>query len=282
MKYNQLFSGTLTALVTPLVNNKIDYDSLENLIFEQKKNGVQGFVVCGTTGESTSLSKTEKTELFNFVKNLKLKDTPLVFGCGGNNTDEIIFDLKQKEFQYCDAILSVVPYYNKPPQRGLVQHFTKIAANSPKPIILYNVPSRTVTSMDLETIKKLSENSNIIGIKEASGNINFANQISKSCHDGFVLLSGDDASYEEFLEAGGHGVISVASHILPKSFSEKKILKYKNLIDALFVESNPIPVKFALYLMNKIKSPELRLPLMTLDEKLQAKLKLELQTAGLI
>ena len=239
-------------------------------------------MVCGTTAESTSLTMKEKIELFHFVKNLKLKDTPLIYGCGGNNTDKIIQEINSKEFDDCDAFLSVVPYYNKPPQRGLELHFSKIANQSPKPIILYNVPSRTITSLELQTIKKLSENPNIIGIKEASGNMNFASEISKNCHKDFVLLSGDDGSYEDFLNCGGHGIISVASHILPRQFSEKNINKYKGLIEHLYLESNPIPIKYALYLMSLVKSAELRLPLVTLEESLQIKLKNKMRELELL
>jgi 4-hydroxy-tetrahydrodipicolinate synthase len=282
MKFSNFFSGTFTALVTPFLNNKIDYVSLEKIIQFQKENGVNGFVICGTTGESTSLVKKEKIELFNFVKNLKMKNTPLIFGCGGNNTEQVIDEIKTKEFEDCDAFLSVVPYYNKPPQRGLEQHFIKIANSASKPVILYNVPSRTITKLELSTIKSLSENKNIIGIKEASGDTNFALQISKTCHDDFVLLSGDDASYEDFLKSGGHGIISVASHILPKQFTQKKINNFKSLIEILFIESNPIPIKYALYIMGQIQSPELRLPLVSLKEELQSKLRAELEISGLI
>jgi 4-hydroxy-tetrahydrodipicolinate synthase len=175
-----------------------------------------------------------------------------------------------------------VPYYNKPPQRGLFEHFKAVADAVNIPTILYNVPSRTITALEIETIKKLSEHPKIIGIKEASGNIQLAHQIRQTCGEEFLLLSGDDGSYEAFVSAGGDGVISVASHIIPGPMKKINLAGYKELIDLLFIEANPIPVKMALYLMGIIKSPELRLPLVSLSEQGSDKLKSEMKKRGLI
>ncbi|MEZ0392666.1 MAG: dihydrodipicolinate synthase family protein, partial [Pseudobdellovibrionaceae bacterium] len=181
-----------------------------------------------------------------------------------------------------DAILVVVPYYNKPPQRGLLEHFKAIADATQIPNILYNVPSRTITFLEMETIKKLSEHPNVYGIKEASGNIELDRQIRQICGESFLLLSGDDASYDDFMNAGGDGVISVASHILPQAMLEQKATENRELIDLLFVEANPIPVKKALHLMGIIQSPECRLPLVTLADVHVEKLKKAMRQKGLL
>lgn len=280
---NSQFSGVFTALVTPFRENRVDFSSLERLLKFQIESGINGFVVFGTTAESPTLSKNEKIEIAKFIKASVPKNMPLIFGAGGNNTQEVIEDLKFFEEQFTpNGFLSVVPYYNKPPQRGLVEHFSQIAKNSRTPIILYNVPGRTITSFEISTIKTLSTVKNIVGIKEASGNIEFDKEIRNSCGNDFVLLSGDDGTYDEFQAAGGNGIISVASHIIPNVFLRTEAKKNLELINSLYVESNPIPVKYALYKMGLISSPEMRLPLVTLDKKFHPGLDLILKTNGLI
>lgn len=275
-------SGVLTALITPFENDKVDFKSLKNLIDFQIKNKINGFVINGTTGESPTLTEEEIKEIFIFTKENTPENFPLIVGAGSNSTNKTIELARNAEKLGADAILTVVPYYNKPPQRGLLEHFKKVADSVNTPIILYNVPSRTVTGLEIETIKKLSEHPNIIGIKEATGNIEFAQQIRGLCGSEFLLLSGDDGTYDKFLKIGGDGVISVASHILPNQMRNAEINNYKDLIDLLFCEANPIPVKMALYLMGIIQKSDLRLPLVPLSPAFTDKIKNEMKQKNLI
>jgi len=281
---------TITALVTPFKNNTVDLVSLKKLVQFQIERGVGGFVINGTTGESPTLEWSEVSEIFKQVREWVGPKVPLIIGTGTNSTKTTL-DLSQKAARLgADALLVVVPYYNKPPQRGLVSHFQSIADNVMVPLILYNVPSRTITALNLESIVTLSKHKNIIGIKEVSGNIELAKNISENCGRDFLLLSGDDGTYPEFLEAGGHGVISVASHIIPDVFAEllknksqdKNFKSYLRLINLLFAEANPIPVKKALQLMGIIESASLRLPLCELEEHLTRDLALELEKMELM
>jgi 4-hydroxy-tetrahydrodipicolinate synthase len=274
--------GLITALITPFENGGVHYASLEKLIEWQLRGGVDGFVINGTTGESPTLTSEERKKIFHFVKERVPKECPLIFGSGSNSTAKSIEDSREAEKMGADALLLVVPYYNKPPQRGLFEHFKAVASSVEIPSLLYNVPGRTITALELETIKKLSEHPQIVGIKEASGNIEFARQIRQACGGEFVLLSGDDGTYDDFMKVGGDGVISVASHILPREMKAQKATENKELIDLLFCEANPIPVKMALFLMKVISSPECRLPLVTLAEAGTEKLKKAMQTKGLL
>ena len=290
------FKGTFTALITPFMNGKVDFSSLEKLIRQQLANGVDGFVINGTTAESPVLSLEEQVELFNFIKSKSRQDTVLIMGTGSNNTQKTIEASRRAETLGADAVLVVVPYYNKPPQRGLYEHFKAVASAIKIPVILYNVPGRTITSLATETIASLSKISNIIGIKEASGKIDFAQEIIKACGKDFVMLSGDDGTYVDFLAAGGHGVISVATHVIPAQMVQWKkwvaeghtekaradISKHMKLIDALFMEANPIPVKKALQLMGICESGELRLPLVELEKENTEKLKSEMKSVGVL
>lgn len=290
------FKGTFTALATPFVDDKIDFKSLDRLLKQQLDSGVDGFVVNGTTAESPTLSAAEVAELFKHIRSTVGSSVPLIVGTGSNSTKKTIEDSQKAEQWGADALLLVVPYYNKPPQRGLVEHFKNVATSVKIPSILYNVPSRTVTSLATESILELSKVPGVIGIKEASGKIDFDAEISHVCGPNFVLLSGDDGSYVEFLGVGGHGVISVVSHVIPKQMvlwktwvQEGKIAqarydiqKYMKLIDLLFVEANPIPVKKALQLMGFFDSATLRLPLMELTPHHTESLKAEMQNLGLL
>lgn len=281
---------TITALITPFQNGQIDFESFEKLIHQQLKGGVGGFVINGTTAESPTLESSEVESLFNFTRKIVGKDFPLIVGTGSNSTVKTIADTKKAKAIGADAALVVVPYYNKPPQRGLVAHFKAVASDGGLPIILYNVPSRTITALSIESIVELSKVPNIVGIKEASGNIEFDREISQKCGPDFTLLSGDDGTYIDFLKNGGHGVISVASHIIPTQFANwlknpnqaDDFSKYKNLIDKLFLEANPIPVKKALQFMGIVKSAELRLPLSEMDHGLAEKLREEMKITGLL
>lgn len=290
------FKGTFTALVTPFRNGKIDFSSLERLVQHQIKAGVDGFVINGTTGESPTLNSAEKAELFQHVRSLCGSSVPLIMGTGSNSTAQTIEDSRKAEELGADAILVVVPYYNKPPQRGLYQHFKSVASSVTIPTILYNVPGRTITSLATGTIKDLSSVPGVIGIKDATGKIDVAQEIITACGREFVMLSGDDGTYVEFLAVGGHGVISVASHVIPAQMvqwkkwvaegaldkARKDIAKYNDLINLLFVEANPIPVKTALQLMGLLDSAELRLPLVELEAENTERLRAEMQKVGVL
>ncbi|ASD65326.1 4-hydroxy-tetrahydrodipicolinate synthase [Bdellovibrio bacteriovorus] len=290
------FKGTFTALVTPFKNGKIDFASLDKLLKQQLAGGVDGFVVNGTTGESPVLTSAEKAELFKHIRSFCGDKVVLIMGTGSNNTAQTIEDSRKAEEMGADAILVVVPYYNKPPQRGLYEHFKAVASSVKIPTILYNVPGRTITSLETGTIRDLAKVSGVVGIKEASGKIDLASEIIKACGSEFVMLSGDDGTYVEFLGAGGHGVISVASHVIPAQMVQWKkwvsegaldkaradIAKYNDLIDLLFVEANPIPVKKALQLMGLLDSAELRLPLVELGAENTAKLQAEMKKVGVL
>lgn len=279
---NKKFSGVVTALITPFLNGKVDFASLEKLVELQLLDGVEGFVINGTTAESPTLLSAERAEIFKFVKKLVPPNFPLWMGTGSNSTADTIENSKTAEKLGADALLVVVPYYNKPPQEGLFQHFKSVVEQTGLPLFMYNVPSRTVAALALETIQRLAEHPRIIGIKEASGNIEFAKKIRQSCPENFILLSGDDGSYDEFIQAGGDGVISVSSHLIPKQMKMLKARQHAKLIDLLFCEPSPMPVKMALWKMKVIASPECRLPLVTMSATGAEQLCLEMQKLGLL
>lgn len=293
------FSGVFTALVTPFKSGEIDWPSLRKLVRFQLDGGVNGFVVSGTTAESPTLSNDEKRAIFDFVRAESGGRVPIVVGTGSNSTAQTVANTQAAEKWGADGALVVVPYYNKPPQRGLFQHFQKVASETQLPIVLYNVPSRTITRLDVETIVELSEIENIVGIKEASGDLEIDRQLlsrlSEEGRESFAVTSGDDGTFIELIHAGGVGVISVASHILPKQFSDwcararagdsacfEEFQKYRALNDYLYCEANPIPVKMTLHLMGLIESPELRLPMVALTEPHTAALRAKMSAVGLL
>lgn len=290
------FKSTLTALVTPFKDGVVDVKSLEKLVAQQIAGGVDGFVVNGTTAESPTLTESEVEKIFSVVKASAPAGTEFIIGVGSNSTATTIEATKRAESLKADGVLVVVPYYNKPPQRGLRAHFEAVAKSTSLPVILYNVPGRTITSLETQTIKDLSVVQNIVGIKEASGKIDFAKEIITACGAEFTMLSGDDGTYVEFLAAGGHGVISVATHVIPAQMVQWKkwvqqgaieqaradIVKYSKLIDLLFCEANPIPVKMALYKMGILASPELRLPLVELSPEKTETLVKEMKAVGVL
>jgi 4-hydroxy-tetrahydrodipicolinate synthase len=292
---NTKFKGVISALVTPFKNGEVDYTSLEKLVQYQLQQKINGFVVNGTTGESPTLTKTEVRKIFSVIRASVGLDFPLILGTGSNSTAKTIEDTKIAEELGADAALVVVPYYNKPPQRGLVQHFKAVARSTNMPIILYNVPGRTITNMTVETIVELSEFKNIIGIKEASGDLKFDKELKEKLKNDFIFLSGDDGTYLDFLNLGGHGIISVMSNLITKqcvewthlamngrlSEAQTDFAKYKKLIDAMYVEANPIPLKWMLSKKNIIASAEARLPLCELDIKFHAEIELIMKNAGL-
>jgi len=280
------FDGIFTALITPFRGGEIDFDSLKKLLRFQLDKKIHGFVVGGTTAESPTLTDPEKEKLFQFVKSETGGQVPLVMGTGSNSTQATVEASRKAEAWGADGILVVTPYYNKPPQRGLVEHFKKVAESVSIPLLLYNVPSRTITALSLDTIKTLSETKNIIGIKEASGDIEFGRAIYQKCGSEFLLTSGDDGTWLQLCSVGARGTISVLSHVAPLQMVEQleklrrrdmsalqDAEKFNDLIKLLFVEANPIPVKAALKMMGIIASDELRLPLVSLTEEYREPLK---------
>jgi len=281
------FKGVISALVTPFKNGQVDYESLEKLVAYQLDRKIDGFVVNGTTAESPTLKPTEVAKIFSVVRAQVGLGFPLILGTGSNSTEKTIEDTIKAEDLGADAALVVVPYYNKPPQRGLVQHFKSVAKSCSLPIIMYNVPGRTITSMSEETILELADFKNIIGIKEASGDIAFDQKLKSKLRKDFVFLTGDDGTYIDFLKLGGDGIISVMSNLLTTECvrwtsmmlhgktaeAEADFAKYKDLINAMYVEANPIPIKWMLAQQGIIQSDELRLPLTALDARFHSDLQ---------
>jgi len=283
--------GTGVALITPFNEDKtIDYTSLDKLINKVIEGGIDFLVVLGTTGEATSINKSEKTELINYIVKLNNKRLPLVLGIGGNNTNKLIKEIHNTDLSDFDAILSVTPYYNKPSQEGLYKHYAELSKASPIPIILYNVPSRTGVNMNPEiTIRLANDFNNIISIKEASGDINQIKYILKNKPENFNVLSGDDGLTLEIIQNGGRGVISVIGQSNPEEFSslvkfalngefsDAKLLhdKLYGLYHYLYSEGNPSGVK-ALLSLQGVSKNYLRLPLVPISSELFNDLKIYL------
>lgn len=270
------FSGTGVAIVTPFKSDSsIDFLSLSNLVDFLVKNNVNYLVVLGTTGESATQSKKEKRAVVDCVIEANDKRIPLVIGVGGNNTADIVKQIKKCRFDDIDGILSVAPYYNKPGQKGIYQHYKTIANHSPIPVIVYNVPGRTGVNITAETTLKLAHDfSTIVAIKEASGNLDQIGTILRDRPDDFLVISGDDAITLPIIALGGDGVISVVANAYPLEWSElislaltgkfdpaRKIhYRFLDLIQALFIEGNPAGIKAAMANKGLIKN-YLRLPL---------------------
>ena len=273
--------GIITALSTPFLDGELDQVSFKKLLQSQVLQGVDGFVVNGTTAESPCLVRKEVEQIFRWVKEESGNHT-LILGVGGNCTQKTIANTRWAKELKVDAVLAVVPYYNKPPQRGLVYHFQKLADSSELPVILYNVPARTGTGFSLESVVTLSTHPNIVGIKEASGDLELGRKIIEQTENDFVVLSGDDDSCFELCALGARGVVSVISHLLGKemkAFLHKVIQnkkgnilkeykeKYGELLENVYCEANPIGIKMALKLLDIFTSAELRSPLVALGEK---------------
>lgn len=273
---NTKLVGMGVALVTPFKEDEsVDFDALKKLIEHQIKNGTDYLVVCGTTAETPTLTEVEKEDIKNFVAEVAANRIPLVYGIGGNNTREIVHKVETTDLSRYDAILSVTPYYNKPSQEGLYQHYAAIAKNSTLPIILYNVPGRTGVNMTAATTLRLAhEFPNLCAVKEASGNFSQIDQIIKNKPKDFLVISGDDGITFPLITLGAVGVISVIGNAFPKEFSKMVRLalqgdydkarqihySFTELIELLFVEGNPAGVKSMLALMGMIEN-KLRLPL---------------------
>jgi 4-hydroxy-tetrahydrodipicolinate synthase len=287
------FRGTGVALITPFLQNKsIDFPSLEKLVHHVGNHGVNYLVVLGTTGETPTLNFAEKQEILKAVTQYNIKNLPIVLGVGGNDTAETIAQLSTYDLTNVDAILSVSPYYNKPSQSGIVAHFKELDKYTTKPIILYNVPGRTGSNMLAETSLQLArECKNIIGIKEASGNMVQSMELVKGKPDNFLVLSGDDDLVMSQIALGFDGVISVAANCytnkfceliqlsLAHKFKEAQVIQYELLdgINLLFEEGNPAGVKSVLSEMG-ICLNEFRLPIVPVSKTLQEKIKTFLAT----
>lgn len=275
MKQN-IFKGLGIALVTPFASDgSVDYGVLKNLLDYQLKNGADFFCILATTGETPTLTKDEKQKIKELVVEKVGDKVPILIGCGGNNTADVVNELQTADFSGIDGILSVCPYYNKPSQEGLYQHFKAIAGATNMPVVLYNVPGRTGVNLKAETTVRLARDcENIVAIKEASGSLEQVDEIIKNKPDGFDVISGDDALTFPMIACGAAGVISVIGNALPKEFSRmirlemkgeiesaRKIHhKFTDLFNLLFVDGNPAGVKAMLHEMGMIENV-LRLPL---------------------
>jgi len=290
-----MFKGSIVAIITPFKNGKVDEEAYRELIEFQIENGTNAIVPCGTTGESATLSVEEHSRVIDIAIEAVNKRVPIIAGTGGNSTNEAIELTKHAKSAGADASLQVTPYYNKPTQEGLYQHFKAIANAVPLPQVLYNVPGRTSVNMLPETVARLAEHPEVVAIKEASGNLGQMAEIVKLAGEKITLLSGDDNVTLPVLAIGGKGVVSVVANIVPKDTADMvnaweegnieraKELFYKlfPLCQAMFYETNPIPVKTSLALMGRIQD-ELRLPLVPMALANLEKLKKALQGYGLI
>ncbi len=287
------FTGSGVAIITPFDGEKTNYDELGKLIDYQIENNTDAIIICGTTGEASTMPDEEHLAAIKFAVEHTAGRIPVIAGTGSNDTNHAVaLSIKAEEYG-ADGILSVTPYYNKATQKGLVAHFTEIARAIDIPVILYNVPSRTGTSISIDTLKKLSEVENIVAVKEASGNISFAAKVAAEVPD-LYMYSGNDDMIVPMLSLGAMGVISVAANVAPKdvhdmcaNFFEGKVeearklqLNMLELINALFIEVNPIPVKTALNLMGW-NAGNLRMPLCEMTEENLAVLRKALKNYGI-
>lgn len=280
----QVLSGSIVALVTPMdENGLVDFNALKKLVDWHVKEGTNGIVAVGTTGESATLEIDEHLEVVKSVVEYADGRIPIIAGSGSNSTAQAIKTTSESYKIGADYSLLVTPYYNKPSQKGLIEHYLKIADSCDIKQILYNVPSRTSCDLSPDTVEILSRHENIIGIKEAVNNKERMKKLKKisELNKDFLVFSGDDETFLDLLSLGGNGVISVAANVIPKGISEickhyannenyavELNKKYKYLYELLFIESNPIPVKWMMYKMGLIKN-SIRLPLIELDQKYQ-------------
>jgi 4-hydroxy-tetrahydrodipicolinate synthase len=291
-----MFKGTYTAIVTPFKSGEVDETALRNLIRMQIEAGVEGIVPVGTTGESPTLSFEEHTRVIQLAVEYADKKLKVIAGTGANSTSEAVYLTRVAEKAGADASLLVAPYYNKPTQEGLFQHFREIARSTKLPIILYNIPGRCGVEIALDTVKRLAEAcANIVGIKEAGGNSDRVSQMVLGLGGKFCILSGDDSLTLPFMAAGACGVISVASNVIPRQLAQmvrdfaagqlaaaQKIhFQYFPLMRDLFIETNPGPVKAALAMLGLIQE-EYRLPIVPMAAKNRDALKATLQNCGLL
>jgi 4-hydroxy-tetrahydrodipicolinate synthase len=290
-----VFEGVLTAIVTPLRDGEIDEDALRQLVERQIEAGIDGLVPCGSTGESATLSHAEHRRVVEIVVQATRGRVPVVAGTGSNNTREAIELTQHAKEAGADGALLISPYYNKPTQQGLVAHYAEIGRRTALPLIVYNVPSRTASNILPATLAEIARTPQVVGVKEASGDLTQMAEVIAACPDDFDVLSGDDALTLPLLSIGGRGVISTTSNVAPgemvglvRAFrggdvEHARRMHYQllPLFQALFCETNPIPVKAALEMMGLI-GPEIRLPLLPLSEANRGRLQVVLKELGLL
>lgn len=289
-----MFQGSIVALVTPMTeDNAVDWQALESLVEWHINQGTSGIVAVGTSGESATVNFNEHLQIIEHIIKQVAGRIPVIAGTGANSTEEAIFLTKEAKRMNADGVLLVTPYYNKPTQEGLYLHHKAIAEAVEIPQLLYNVPGRTACDLLPETIERLSHVKNIVGVKEATGNIERGEEVRKRCDESFILLSGDDATFLDLMKVGAVGNISVTANVAPKAMSqvcnaalkgewaeaEKANAPLQGLHHDLFLESNPIPVKWALQQMGKITGG-IRLPLTPLSEQYHRQVLQALKQAG--
>lgn len=289
-----MFQGSIVALVTPFKQGELDEKALRDLVEFHIAEGTNAIVPCGTTGESATLSHEEHCRVIEIVIDQAKKRVPVIAGAGSNSTKEAVFLTEHAKKSGADAVLSITPYYNKPTQAGLYQHFKTIAEQVDIPIVLYNVPGRTGVNMLPDTVIELSKIKNIVGVKEASGSLDQAGAIIQHTDDSFDVISGEDSLTFPMMAMGAKGVISVTANVAPKKMAQmcKAVLEnnmiearklHYELIDlskAVFYETNPIPAKKAVYLMGLIEN-EIRLPLVEMTKENTEKLKTVMKNLGI-
>ena len=293
---NTIFTGAAIAIITPMnEDGSINFSVLGEMIDDQIANGTDAIVICGTTGEASTMSDEEHLECIRFAVEKTAKRVPVIAGTGSNDTSYAIKLSKEAEELGADGLLLVTPYYNKTTQKGLIAHFTAIADAVNIPIILYNIPGRTGMNMEVSTIKELANHKNIVAVKEASGNISYAAKLIAECGDVIDVYSGNDDMIVPLMSLGAKGVISVLSHVIPKqthdmvqycldnNYAEatKLQIDYLDLINNLFIEVNPIPVKEAMNMMG-VNVGKCRLPLVDMTEEHKAALRASLEKHNLI
>jgi 4-hydroxy-tetrahydrodipicolinate synthase len=290
-----MFSGSMVALVTPFKDGGVDWQSLEGLVDFHIKNGTNGIVPCGTTGESATLDHVEHHDVIKAVVKAVKKRVPVIAGTGSNSTQEAIDLTIGAERAGADGALLISPYYNRPMQEGIYQHYKKVASSVGIPLIIYNIPARTGSKIEPETLARLAEIKNIAGVKEATGSVDQAIDVLRLCGDRLAVYSGEDSLTYSLMALGGKGVISTVANIAPKDMSDltkaclkgdwetgrKLQFKLVPLIRAVFLETNPIPTKTALSLMGKCRG-DLRLPLTPMSEGNLNKLRQAMTDFGLI
>lgn len=289
-----MFQGSIVALVTPFKQGELDEKALRNLVEFHISEGTDAIVPCGTTGESATLSHEEHCRVIEIVIEQVNKRIPVIAGAGSNSTKEAIFLTEHAKKSGADAVLSITPYYNKPTQEGLFQHFKTIAEHVDIPMVLYNVPGRTGVNMLPETVVRLSKVKNIVGVKEASGSLDQAGAIIHNASESFDVISGEDSLTFPMMAMGAKGVISVVANVAPKKMAqmckavlnnnmlEARKLHYEllDLSKAVFYETNPIPAKKAVYLMGLMEN-EIRLPLVEMTKENTEKLKKVMEKLGI-
>jgi len=291
-----MFTGVLPAVVTPFKNGEVDEESLRQLIEFQIENGVHGLVPCGTTGESATLSHEEHDRVVEITVDQVKGRVPVVAGTGSNNTVEAIRLTAHAKTSGADGVLMISPYYNKPTQEGLYQHYKKVAESVDIPIVVYNIPGRTAVNIEPSTFARLAEIDNIVGVKEASGSMKQITEIIRLCGDKLTVVSGEDYLTYPLMTVGGRGVICVVANIVPRDmaelcnlllagdFDKGREIYYRllPLCHAMFYETNPAPVKAALEMMGKISSGEVRLPLVSMSDANLERLRKDLEAYGVI